>query len=77
MLLGSLPKPGTSGHFCPEAFVCVTVAIVLFLFFPPVRQAEQMIDIRFDCTASRISRWADRYSGKAPFSCQIAPGAIF
>lgn len=53
-LLGSLPKPGISGHFVPKSaaqapYICVTVAYrSCSLFFLPVRQAQQMVNVCLD-----------------------------
>ena len=53
-LLGSLPKPGTSGQLGPKSsrpvgLVCVMALLLHFLVFLFVCQAEQAVNIRFDC----------------------------
>ena len=52
-LLGSSPNPLNFWTLCPEVqaqapVVCVPELSLLGLIFPPVRMAEQMIDIRLD-----------------------------
>lgn len=50
MLVGEPSKIRRFGIFCPKSFVCVTVAIASVPYFP-VRQAGQVINIRFCCRA--------------------------
>ena len=48
-LLGSSPNPLDFWTLCPEVpVVCVPELSLLGLIFPPVRVAEQVIDIRLD-----------------------------
>ena len=53
-LLGSSPNPLNFGTNCPKVPVRCTVVCgpslsFLSLIFPPVRHAEQMINVRLDC----------------------------
>ena len=72
-LLGSLPKPGTSGHFVPKSaaqapYICVTVAYrSCSLFFCPSVRPSRWSMFVLTATASRISRCAFRYSAYSFF----------
>lgn len=72
-LLGSLPKPGTSGHFVPKSaaqapYICVTVAYrSCSLFFCPSVRPSRWSMFVLTATASRISYCAFRYSAYSFF----------